>query len=316
MPTGSSGSRVVYVIFSHRRPAQVERLVSRILALSPDGQVVLHHDGRRQPMVWSEPPGPRVHIVEPEPMDWGGFTMVTSTARMLEYVEEMLEYDWCAVISGQDYPARNLAAWEEELAASGADYILSAQEVNFDPRCRRRDLVEDEYYVRYAYRWRRLGRIPPQVVPVANRVAGLFGVGPVLLTRAFKGYHRLGVARSMPFGEDWRFFKGSQWMAMSKAAVRHILQVMDSRPELARYYATTLVPDESFFQSILRNAESLQQCDQRLTFIVWTGSRSAHPKVLGSADVPAALVSGSAFVRKLDIDVDPAALDALDRGTS
>ncbi|HVC69134.1 MAG TPA: beta-1,6-N-acetylglucosaminyltransferase [Acidimicrobiales bacterium] len=312
MPTGSNGSRVVYVIFSHRRPVQVERLVARILALSPSGQVVLHHDPRVEPMTWKEPPGARVHMVEPRPMDWGGFTMVAATARVLEHVEETFDYDWCAVISGQDYPARNLATWEQELARGGSDYLLSAQEVNFDPRRRRRQLVEDEYYVRYAYRWRPLGRTPKAVVPIANRLANLVGAGPVLLTRPFKGRHRLGVARSTPFGPDWRCFKGSQWMAMSRAAVRHILEVMDSRRDLARYYATTLVPDESFLQSILGNAGHLRRCDQRLTFTLWAGSGAAHPNTLTSTEVPAALASGCAFARKLDIDVDPAALDALD----
>jgi hypothetical protein len=303
------------VIFSHQRPAQVERLVRRILSLSPAAEVVLHHDPRRVPMVWSQPPGPRVHCVDPQPMDWGAFTMVAATATVLEYVETHLSYDWCSVISGQDYPVTDLAAWERELGHDGSDYLLSAQEVSFDPQRPRRVLIEDEYYVRYAYRWRPLGAVPKAVVPVVNRLARLVGMGPVLVTRPFKGHQKLGITRRTPFGEDWRCFKGSQWMALSKAAVTRILEVMAKQPELARYYATTLVPDESFFQTILGNQDDLAARHGRLSFTVWAGSGAAHPKMLRSADVPAAVASGCAFARKFDIDIDTTALDDLDGAT-
>jgi hypothetical protein len=316
MSTGNGEPRFAYVVFSHQRPVQVERLVARILALSSQGEVVLHHDPRTEPMRWSRPPGPRVHLIEPQPMDWGAFTMVAATATVLEHMERQVPYDWCAVISGQDYPVTNLAVWEAELSRAGSDYLLSAQEVNFDRHEPRRVLVGDEYFVRYAYRWRPLGRVPRQTVPVANRLARLVGADPVLLTRPFKGRQRLGIARRTPFDATFRCFKGSQWMALSRAAVRRILSVMASRPELARYYAGTLVPDESFFQTILGNQADLRARDRRLSYTEWAGAGAAHPKLLRAADVDAAVASGCAFARKFDVDIDATALDLLDQATT
>jgi hypothetical protein len=313
MSTNGSEPRFVYVVFSHQRPVQVERLVRRILALSPAGQVVLHHDGRTEPMAWSEPPGPRVHVIEPKPMDWGGFTMVAATATALDYLEHHLPYDWCVVLSGQDYPVTDLAAWEDELSGSGAHYLLAAQKVNVDSQVPRRTLVKDEYYVRYAYRWRPLGRFPTVAVAVVNRLAAVVGAGPLLITRPFKGHQKLGRATKTPFDDGWGCFKGSQWMAMSASAVHRILETMDRRPELARYYRTTLVPDESFFQSILCNEADLLARNHRLTYTVWAGSGSAHPKVLRLDDVAGAFDSGCAFARKFDMAVDAEALDFIDR---
>ncbi|HEY7946227.1 MAG TPA: beta-1,6-N-acetylglucosaminyltransferase, partial [Acidimicrobiales bacterium] len=186
---------------------------------------------------------------------------------------------------------------------------------DFDPSLPRRVLARDEYYVRYAFRWRPLGRLPARVVPLANGLARLAGADPVALTRPFMGRQRLGTVRRTPFVDGWRCYKGSQWMALSRPAVRSVLEVMERRPELARYYATTLVPDESFFQTILRNQADLRGCDARLSFTRWSGSGAAHPKVLRSADVDAALASGCAFARKFDADIDDGALDALDRAT-
>lgn len=307
--------RFVYLVFSHRRPEQVQRLVERILALSPEGDVVLHHDPRTEPMIWSRPPGPRVRFIEPQPMDWGAFSMVSATAKAFEHIDGGPPYDWCAVVSGQDYPVTHLGAWEDQLVAGGSDYLLSAREVSFDPSLPRRVLARDEYYVRYAYRWRPLGRVPARSVPVANGLARLVRADPVALTRPFMGRQRLGTARRTPFVDGWRCYKGSQWMALSHGAVRGVLDVIERRPELARYYATTLVPDESFFQSILRNQTTLRGCDERLSFTLWSGSGAAHPKVLRSTDVGAALASGCPFARKFDIDIDESALDALDRAT-
>src|SRR5579872_4083812 len=186
MSNGADAPRFVYVVFSHQRPAQVERLVDKILALSPGGVVVLHHDPRREAMVWRQPPGPRVHLVEPEPMDWGAFTMVAATAKVLAHVHRHFDYDACAVISGQDYPVTPLADWEEGFVQGGVDYLLSTQEVRFDAHLPRRTLAQDEYYVRYAYHWRPLGRVPIAAIAVANRLAAVVGAAPVLITRPFK----------------------------------------------------------------------------------------------------------------------------------
>jgi Core-2/I-Branching enzyme len=288
--------------------------VARILALSPDGEVVLHHDQRAEPMTWSRPPGPRVHVIEPEPMDWGGFTMVTATMRVLEHVERHLAYDWCVLISGQDYPVTDLAAWEKDLSGDGVDYLLAPEEVNFDPSLPRRQRVGDEYYVRYAYRWRPLGRVPTRAIPVVNALARMVAADPVLLTRPSKGRLRLGIAaRRTPFDGRWRCFKASQWMALAAPAVQRVIAVAAQRPELADFYATTLIPDESFVQSILCNETDLRRRDHRLTFARWAGSGSPHPEILGRADVEDALVSGCAFARKFDTTVDESALDALDR---
>ena len=312
MPAPGDEGRFAYVVFSHQRPTQVERLVRRILALSPGGHVVLHHDGRHEPMAWSRPPGPRVHEVEPEPMDWGGFTMVASTARVLARLADIVPgYEWCALISGQDYPVTDLSRWEQHTAAGDADYVLAVEEVPFSPGPRRA-LVEREYYVRYAYRWRPMPPLPPGTISLVNGAARLVGAGPVLLARPFKGRRRLGVSRRPIFDDTWRCYKGSQWMALRRVAVERILAVMAGRPELARYYAETLVPDESFFQSLLANQTDLRRQDTRLTFTRWAGGGAAHPTVLGVGDAAAAVASGCPFARKFDTAVDADALDAVD----
>ena len=58
-------------------------LVARILALSPAGQVVVHHDTHDQPGIaralWDGAPPRRVHLVDPIPVVWGDWSVVEAT---------------------------------------------------------------------------------------------------------------------------------------------------------------------------------------------------------------------------------------------
>jgi hypothetical protein len=172
--------------------------------------------------------------------------------------------------------------------------------------------MEDESYARYAYRWMPLAWWARFVAPVANRIARVAGAGPVMVTRPFRGYPRLGTARRSIFSENWRCYKGHFWMALSRKAVDRVLTVLHERPEVERYYSTTLHPDESLVHTILLNDPELRALDEQVCFTIWRGGNSAHPNVIRLDDVDAVLASGAPFARKFDSGVDEAALDAVD----
>jgi hypothetical protein len=248
-------------------------------------------------------------------VSWGGFSQVTATLRALRYARDHLDYDWCVTLSGQDYPVTDLAAWENHTAAADGDFLLRAREVPFGPGLARRTLVQDEAYTRYAYRWIALGPVSKWAAPVANRVARVVGADPVILTRPFKGHPRLGIVRRSIFNAGWRCYKGPSWLALSRRAAERVLEVVDGRPELSRFYARTLNPDESLLQTVLYNQPDMKALAAKMTFTVWKGESSPHPNLIGLQDVDEVLASGCAFARKFDIAVDEAVLDAIDAAT-
>jgi hypothetical protein len=305
------------MVFSHRRPLQVERLIDRILELSPQAQVVLHHDEHLVPMTWTRPPGPRVHVIDhPTHIHWGGISQLRARLRVLRHIHEHIPFDWTVTISGQDYPVRHLSAWEAEVAGGGHDFILGARPVPFGPGPRRRVLAEDESYLRYAYRWTPLHPVEKYAVPVANRVARLFGADPVMVTRPFRESAVLGVIRRPIFDEHWHCYKGPTEMALSAAAVTRVVDVLTARPEIERYYATTLFPAESCLHTVLFNQPDLRALHQPVSYKLWEGGQAAHPQMIDGIDgVERAVASGSAFARKFDIDTDEAVFDAADKAT-
>jgi hypothetical protein len=65
-------------------------------------------------------------------------------------------------------------------------------------------------------------------------------------------------------------YGGSTWWALTKEACRHILDFVNNRPEVIRFYSKTYMPDESIFQTIIGNSEFAENVVRNLTFTDWS----------------------------------------------
>lgn len=69
--------------------------------------------------------------------------------------------------------------------------------------------------------------------------------------------------------------------------------------------------EESYFQTILANAENLKLNNNSWRYTDWALD-GAHPKTLLLEDMPALVASVAHFARKFDTDTDVRILDELD----
>ena len=123
------------------------------------------------------------------------------------------------------------------------------------------------------------------------------------------GAIRIGLRRfRTPFSKGATCFKGSQWFAASQKAVQTLIR----QTRLVKYYRRSLIPDESFVQTVLLNTPELRVCNADLWFTRWQRDAD-HPDVLTADDVPDAIASGKLFARKFDIGTDAVALDRIDK---
>ena len=65
-------------------------------------------------------------------------------------------------------------------------------------------------------------------------------------------------------------FGGSQWWALTADACRHILEFIDLRPDVLKYFKNVYLPDESFFHTIIGNSEFAKNVTRNLTFADWS----------------------------------------------
>lgn len=317
MSTGAA-----YVVVSHRNPEQVARLVRRILELSPAAGVLVRHDARSAP-----PPvidSPRV-VVEPhtQASDWGSWDLVQASLDGFRRAAELFDPELLVLVSGQDYPCRNLSVWEKEVAARGGGWVCAfLHPLHYRPRWGRRYGDGDDTLTRYIYRWYRLpgGRWLHRSTSRGAAALRWFLVRvghylePVVAIRTVtrgRGYH-VGVrAVRTPYRADAPCQMGSQWLAMDRAGLAEVERALSCDAVMRRTYRRSIIPDESFFQTVLAR-RSPPLAGLSVTHTVWQVAQDA-PRVLTLEDLDEITSSGAAFCRKLEPGVSDELADELDR---
>ncbi|EIE51830.1 DUF5928 domain-containing protein [Salipiger aestuarii] len=85
----------------------------------------------------------------------------------------------------------------------------------------------------------------------------------------FELQKRLGLTRAIP--GDITVMIGSQWWCLRRQTVESILEFRKQRPDVMRFFRTTWIPDETFFQTLVRHLVPERDIDSRtLTFLMFT----------------------------------------------
>ena len=296
----ADGGRVAYLVTSYKLPGQVLRLARTLRAGSADAAIVVHHDDRRSSVDRRELGALRVELVEPPSVaEWGEPSQLLMVLRCLRWLLARVEFDWVVLLSGQDYPIRPVGEIERGLAAADFDAFVETRPV--DPQSR------DEFARRYYWRWRR-------VPPGAGGIAKVAARGGLVHFRAMPTGSWVGMrTRRTPFGPDLVCHRGSDWFTLSRRAVEAVDRFVADRPDVLAHYRRTLIPTESFVQTVLANDPSLRLSGDYRRFMIWDPPPAGAPRVLRMTDLDAILASGADFARKFDETVDAAVLDEIDR---
>jgi hypothetical protein len=328
--------KTVYFIASHVNPGQVLRLASVLEREDPDADVVIHHDCSKTEFPAEELRGmPRVCLMDRHvPARWGDISLVEMTLAGMEWIAARGQFDWLVFLSGQDYPIQSLASIRNELANSPFDAFMTGVAIESGQPCGRQECPLStalgaaiclDCRERYLYGY--------HSAPGANLLHKLPSGVTQQLERARKWINRnqsflnirtappvpgqagpLGLRPLPPlFTDRFRCYKGSQWFTLNERSLYHILRFNAANPRFMRHYRRTIMPDESFFQTILMNEPSLHINTDPKRFISWLDFHAPSPEILTAADFGRITASGCHFARKFDALVDSDILDMLDR---
>ena len=315
--------RIVYAILSHSRPAQLERLIRVLLDEGSSPAAIVHHDfsaGDLDATAFERLGDVRV-LRDWVNVEWGGFSMVEAMLAPMRAAVAGGEFDWLVLLSGQHYPVSPLPEIERFLAATEFDGFVDLGVVVAQPERLRgpgRDgaRVWRRYYFGYRRMPLRSEQLPDAVGAALRRLAWavsdnqrLVSVWPMPEGTRWRAGRR---CRHTPFGERLTCRKGSMWLTLSRRAVEAAVARADGDEALVRHYRRTVIPDESFFQSVLAAEPGLRLSDGNLQFSRWPVEPESHPDVLRAGDFGVLVESGAHFARKFDPTVDSAILDRLD----
>ena len=260
---------IVVLVFSHRDPGQVHRLVGR-LQEGRDVFVAIHH----------EPAGERLRDIEasdvalvPDPLHcaWGRVQMAEAMWRSLSWVASAVpELSWVLLISGQDYPAMPIRQLEHELRTTPHDAFLRHFRLDDDPAL---DVHPWQQIARRRY-------LRSRRVPFTAR--------------------SMPWPRRHPFGPTLHPFAGDVWFNLSAEAVRHALDSPALADELLRFLRGSANADELFIPTLVLNQQDhLDVVSDRRRFVRFAPG-APHPRELNVDDVPEIIASGAFFARKVD----------------
>ena len=90
-----------------------------------------------------------------------------------------------------------------------------------------------------------------------------------LFYRSLALQQKLGLRRQPP--ADLQVMIGSQWWCLRRPTVERVLQFCDERRDVLRFFRTTWIPDETFFQTIVAHLVPRAELRNRtLTFLIFS----------------------------------------------
>lgn len=296
-----------YVVMAHH-PSGLPELTRRIRALSPTAHIIVRFENADDidPAALRE--AGAMPLLSRIRVRWGAWSMTEAMLEAFGQARTATDASHYVLVSGQDYPVRDLAAWEQEIALDGDDAVL-------EPIA---DHPED-----WQYRWSFVdfGSGPARIQRAARHLGWRLGTvtRPVLqiLPRFAENDGRwlFGLARpgvEVPHGLT--ITKCSQWMTLSARAVDAVLATDRSDRALRQFFGTVRISDESYIQTILHHAPGLRVTHGETTVKRFPEGKASPMWLDATTLTELASASRAPFARKIPPSPDPdliAAADAL-----
>ncbi|MDQ3630422.1 MAG: beta-1,6-N-acetylglucosaminyltransferase [Actinomycetota bacterium] len=273
--------RIAYVILAHQLPEQLVRLVRRLD--TPSALFLVHINRRSDDAIYEAARAglaglENVVFLRRHKLYWAGFGHVRATIEGLdELYRRSAQFDYLALLTGQDYPIKPVSVIERTLTDSGGKSFMA-----YD-------------------------RLPGGLADGMERItywhSRRIGVA--------KGWHlKLPIRRRFP--QQLVPYGGSSYWWLTREAADYVRRFLADQPGYYRFFKHVDVPDEIFFHTILMNSPLRDSIvNDELRHVDWT--REPLPAIFGLRDFEELRRSPKLLARKFDSSVDAEILDLIDR---
>lgn len=244
-------ARIAFILLTHKDPQGVIEQAKRLTAT---GDFVSIHFDKRAPQemfqklqdALGDHPGV---AFAPRRLKcgWGEWSLVAATVEALRAAEAAFpQATHFYMLSGDCMPVKSAEFARAFLDADDCDYIESFDFFESDwikTGFKEERLIYRHWFNERTQKW--------------------------LFYTSFALQKRFGLTREVPKG--LQVMIGSQWWCLRRQTVEAILDLIQKRPEIPRFFSTTWIPDETFFQSLVAHLVPKTQIRTRtLTFLIFT----------------------------------------------
>jgi hypothetical protein len=244
-------ARIAYILLSHKDPdgiiAQAERLtaVGDFIAIHFDGNSKKEHYDAIQKALKDNP---NVAFAPRRvKCGWGEWSLVEATllavATALDAFPRATHF---YMLSGDCMPIKSAEYAHAFLDRQSIDYIESFDFFRSDwikTGMKEDRLIYRHFFNERNHKW--------------------------LFYTSVEWQRRLGLSRKVP--EDLQIQIGSQWWCLRRRTVEAVMEFCAKRPDVMRFFRTTWIPDETFFQTLVRHLVPEVEIQSRtLTFLMFS----------------------------------------------
>jgi hypothetical protein len=308
-----------YIILAHHFPTQLKKLVDRL----NDANVYfyIHIDITSDIQLFKELISyTNVRFLKKrENAMWGNFTIVQATLNGMNEVLKNGRGGFTILLSGQDYPLVSNQHIKRFLSTHFAYNFIDIKPAKEAWPVEYKAKIQ-VYYLNLTPKKGNGIFIPYFLdIPFISFLKTIFhlmkhGISQKNLQLCLQVL-KLFKKRKSPTPDH---YGGSQWWAFNHETLDMILNYVDENPLFLNFHRYTYIPDEIFFQTIIKilaDKNSALKILPSLTYVNWEKLDYDFPAVFGINDLDEltkAKKNGKLFARKFEAHIDAGILDLLD----
>jgi len=244
-------AKIAFILLCHKDPDAIVQQAQQLTAAGD--YIAIHFDASAPQAAFDaiqSKLGPNANVVFAKKRikcGWGAWSLVQATINALEAAEEAFpRASHFYMVSGDCMATKSASFAHRFLDNRDVDYIESFD--YFDSDWIQTGFKEERLIYRHFFNERTQKR---------------------RFYWSFWAQRYLGITRDVP--KDLQIMIGSQWWCLRRQTIEAILEFTRSRTDVMRFFRTTWIPDETFFQTIVRHLIPNTQIDTRtLTFLMFT----------------------------------------------
>ncbi|TCK99974.1 core-2/I-Branching enzyme [Shimia isoporae] len=244
-------ARIAYILLCHKDP---EAIIKQAESLTATGDYIsIHFDARANPEHYKQittalGKNPNVAFAHKRiKCGWGEWSLVEATLYAVETaVEKFPRATHFYMVSGDCMVIKSSEYIHKFLDDNDVDFIESFDYFESDwikTGMKGERLIYRHFFNERTQKWR--------------------------FYTSFKLQRRLGLTREIP--ADIQVMIGSQWWCLRRQTIEAVLHFTKQRKDVMRFFRTTWIPDETFFQTIVRHLVPATEIRTRtLTFLMFS----------------------------------------------
>jgi len=244
-------AKIAFILLCHKDPDAIIKQAERLTAAGDF--MAIHFDARANPASFEMikkalGDNPNVTFAKKRiKCGWGAWSLVQATLNAVEAaVDAFPRATHFYMLSGDCMPIKSATYVHDFLDNDDVDYIESFD--YFDSNWIKTGWKEERLIYRHFFNER---------------------TQPKRFYGSFKLQEKLGLTREIP--ADLQIMIGSQWWCLRRRTVEWILEFTRKRKDVMRFFRTTWIPDETFFQTLVRHLVPENEIKARtLTFLVFS----------------------------------------------